>query len=1002
MAPSLLPPGAAIHLRGVFRAEQDERVVGRAIEQGHLTQADADTARDEVAQSDDSGATLVQRLTARGLLDPKTTASIEASLAREAFVRAPVLREAPLPPEVQAAAADPGRHLGDFVLCDLKGRGGAGEVWRAWDRRLDRWVALKLSTAPIDSVSGRERFEREALAAGRLSHPNIVPIYQVGIDRDRVFLVMPFIDGNTLDQAALPIPQALEVMQKIAMAVEHAHQRGLVHRDIKPGNIMIDRSGNAFVLDFGLAHLRQENSSRLTRPGDVLGTAAYMSPEQARGDETAHGVHTDVYGLGATLYHLVTHKAPFRGDSFAAVVAQVLQGEPVRPRKIRPDIDLRVETIIETAMASDPKKRYQSAAAFADDLARVLADNPTRARPRGLEDLLKRGLRRHAVLTMAGLGVLVAGGLIVGFRARVQNERRAAVDALRDVAQLQLETALQLRRAGETRAMHKALPRLQIAYDRVRARGVQVAEVEYLMGRMHRALLNEDVALVHQERALREDPGFAPALYERTVLMSSQYGRLLDDVLGKLFVSGGSGVISIDAAEVLVPDLRRLREMILADCTRLESLPVHDVSLADATRGLLAYQRGQYKQARLLLGRSLAAVPDREELWDARARAEELDNSAQEASASYTEAIRRDRGYVPHLVGRCEMRRRMNDTSGAIEDATLATQLDPDFAEAWMCLGNVLLGQGHTDLMTGGDPQPRLAQAVHDFAEALRASKGRMGAAGRASVHRYLSIYKSRIGEDPMPDLAASEQFLDQAIAAAPQRPDYRGSRGRTLTRRAEVLMERNEDPSAQIDRAIQDLNAAEALDRRRPDAWDWRGIARTLRGRWKVEHGQDPSDDFAAAKMDLAEALRLYSGDGWTNLHMADLGIWKGRAETQRGEDPTTSFDEAEKDLTTARQILQGLSEPWVREAELQTARALAARKLGFDPARSRVAAAYAIDRALAIDPKFAEAWLAMAELEDERGSPERARVAAERAVSLNRSLAHRLTRLLRPGSKD
>jgi hypothetical protein len=323
------------------------------------------------------------------------------------------VRDGVLPPEAAAAAADPQRALAEFVLVTPLGQGGTAEVWKAWDRRLDRWVALKICMVMADSASARERFEREALAVARLSHPGIVQVFQVGTDRGRSYLVMPYIDGRTLEGAELPPRRAIEVMHAVALAVEHAHAQGVVHRDLKPGNILVDRDGGVRVLDFGLAFLREQASQRLTRPGEVLGTASYMAPEQARGDPEAHETAIDVYGLGATFYFLVTGRAPFVGDRLAAVLAKVVNAELVAPSRVRPELDPRIDAVVLRAMDKDPRRRYPTAAAFAEDLQRILDDRavePARAAPpagagAGL-------VRRHASMAVAAAAALAGAAVI--------------------------------------------------------------------------------------------------------------------------------------------------------------------------------------------------------------------------------------------------------------------------------------------------------------------------------------------------------------------------------------------------------------------------------------------------------------------------------------------------------------------------------------------------------------------------------------------------------------
>jgi tetratricopeptide (TPR) repeat protein len=955
-------------LQGLLQAEQDDRVLRRALSAGLLSGAALTEA--EAAVEEGRAASLTEAVVAAGKIDRAALAALEEALAREDWGRPPVVREreTALPPEAAAVTGDPGRHLQDFILVDLRGRGGAGEVWRAWDRRLDRWVAVKLSTASLESASGRERFEREALAAARLRHPNIVPVYQVGAERGRPFLVMPFITGRTLEGQRLEVRRALEIVRTAARAVEHAHRQGLVHRDLKPANVMVDEAGEVFVLDFGLVYLRRESASRLTRPGDVLGTAAFMSPEQARSDEHATDVGTDIYGLGATLYALVTGRPPFEGDSFAAVVAKVLNEDPPPLRRSGPGLDARLVAVIARAMAKDPRQRYPSAAALAEDLDRLLAGRPPDARRPSVRTRLAAWARRHPVLaTSLAAGVLaLAGG--AALRLRVEAERRAAVDALREVARLSLESALERRRAGDTRAMRRALPLLQAAYDKVRARGAREAEVEYLMGRMHRALMDEPKALAHQRQALALEPGYGPALYEQVVLLSAAYARTLDDAFAKLLVAEPLSRERVEAIERARPELATKAADLLLYAKRLEHLDLGQTRV-QAARGIVAYLRGLHAEAREQLRRALATDPLMEEAWDALARAEEAGSGWRAAEATYGEALALDRGYAPHHIGRCELRRRIGRYREAVADADAAIAIDPGLIDGWICRAGAQTNIGHDLTMSNADARAAYAAAERDYDEVLRRSGGRLGHHGRGTLHRYRALYLMRTGGDPLPDLDASAADHDRSVALEPDAPEHFTGRGRTYGRRAVLRMERGQDASSDVQAAIADFTHAYTLDHRRADALMWRGDLYANRARFRAARGEAAWDDFAAASTDLEAALVQHDADPWAHYHRGMHRTWQAEAESAAGRDPTESLAIAQRGLTFAARRLPRYADPQVLLARVHLVRAAHLRTLGQDAAASLASAAFTLERALVVDPNSAEAWATLARLERLRG---------------------------------
>ena len=266
------------------------------------------------------------------------------------------------------------RRFGDYELLGELARGGMGVVYRARQVSLDRVVALKMIlSGQFASEAEIRRFRAEAEAAAHLDHPHIVPIFEVGRHQGHAFFSMKLIAGGNLGRHLaryLDDPEATaRLMATVARTIEHAHRKGMIHRDLKPSNILIDESGQPLIADFGLVK-RAGDGSSLTSSGVLLGTPAYMAPEQVSGDEAAPAA--DIYSLGAILYQLLTGRPPFRGGTVAETLAQVLEHDPVPPRKLRPSIPRELEYICLKCLEKSPGKRYHSAAALAADLERFL------------------------------------------------------------------------------------------------------------------------------------------------------------------------------------------------------------------------------------------------------------------------------------------------------------------------------------------------------------------------------------------------------------------------------------------------------------------------------------------------------------------------------------------------------------------------------------------------------------------------------------------------------
>ena len=337
--------------------------------------------------------------------------------------------------------------IGEFRILREIGRGGMGVVYEAEQTSMQRKVALKVLSPAITATSQAvKRFRREARAAGRLHHTNIVPIHAMGRHGGHWYYAMELVAGRPLSDVIADLGSAsddftdgsgtgtrayfvrvAETFAGVAEALQLAHDEGVVHRDIKPGNLLLDADGTLKIVDFGLARVEEAGPS-MTLTGDLLGTPAYMSPEQAAAKRNEIDHRTDIYSLGATLYEVLTLHPPFRGATLAELCSQILSTDPVRPRRVDRRIPRDLETIVLRAMEKEPGKRYGSAASLARDLRRYADGLTIRARPVGPLGRTWRRLRRNKVRTalVASVVVLAIGGAVVlHFAARESSRRRA-------------------------------------------------------------------------------------------------------------------------------------------------------------------------------------------------------------------------------------------------------------------------------------------------------------------------------------------------------------------------------------------------------------------------------------------------------------------------------------------------------------------------------------------------------------------------------------------------
>jgi WD40 repeat protein/predicted Ser/Thr protein kinase len=324
------------------------------------------------------------------------------------------------------------RWVGNYELLEEIGHGGMGVVFKACQRGLNRLVAVKMILGgSLSSAAAVARFRAEAELAAQLQHPGIVPIHEVGEHEGQPFFSMDYIEGRSLADLVrehpLPATAAASCLRAIAEAVQYAHEHGVLHRDLKPSNILIDAARQPRITDFGLAK-RLSEDSELTLSGQVLGSPSYAAPEQVAGQRNLIGPASDVYSLGAVLYHLLVRRPPFVAETLAATVGLVREAEPVPLRRLNLSVPADLETICLKCLEKDPRRRYPTAAALAEDLERFLRSDPVLARPVGTLGRLARWCRRKPLVAgLLGGVILLALAVLIGSPVavyRIQRERK--------------------------------------------------------------------------------------------------------------------------------------------------------------------------------------------------------------------------------------------------------------------------------------------------------------------------------------------------------------------------------------------------------------------------------------------------------------------------------------------------------------------------------------------------------------------------------------------------
>jgi serine/threonine-protein kinase len=361
-----------------------------------------------------------------------TTVNLGSTIDFVRFASSATPPEAPVAGKPSDVPGATGRRLGNYDLLEELGRGGMGVVYKAVPRLAGRTVAVKLVLGGAASgADDRRRFLAEVQSMARLRHPHIVPIHEIGEEEGCSYFSMEYMPGGTLSdkvrRGPVPVAEAARIIEHLAAAVQAAHEAGVLHRDIKPGNVMFDGDGTPKLTDFGLCKQLDQGDGH-TRTGAVVGTAAYMPPEQAGGTRELTAT-ADVYSLGATLYAVLTGRAPFIGRDFQQTIHRVLNDDPVPPRALRGEIPRDLEAVCLKALEKDAARRYPTAQALGEDLARWREGASTLARPQSWPQRIARRLRRHWRAVTLATVLLVTVSIAAALWPRPEPDRLAPVDA---------------------------------------------------------------------------------------------------------------------------------------------------------------------------------------------------------------------------------------------------------------------------------------------------------------------------------------------------------------------------------------------------------------------------------------------------------------------------------------------------------------------------------------------------------------------------------------------
>jgi len=916
-----------------------------------------------------------------------------------------------------------------YELVEFIGRGGMGDVYKARDLRLGRFVALKFLRR--DDPDQIKRFLREAQVQARVDHENLCPVYEVGEVEGHSYIAMQYVSGGSIKEIAdllSPIDK-VEIMVDVADALHAAHQAGLIHRDIKPANILVERnpggSWHPYVVDFGIAR-EIDTPNELTVSGMVLGTPAFSSPEQVRGESSTLDRRTDVYGLGATLYWFLTGRSPYEG-AYTEILSGVADRDPVPPHRIDRTIPVDLETIVLKCLEKEQDRRYDSARELSEDLRRFLAGEPITARPATVFYKLGKRVRKHPRLVTAAvvtLAAFVSLGL-VSLRANYQTRRQAAV------AQVLTEHAREIESFARVAAMMPLHDRTQerdaiegrmlaIEQEMDRLGEISSGPGHYALGRGWLALHDYDAARQHLERALRmgyTSPGVSYAL-------GMALGRLYQRDL-----TIARRIENDDLREARTVEIERnLRDPALALLRTGADTVVEAPQYAEA---LISFYGGHLDNA---LTETRGAFEAEEWLYEAKLleadilveKAAEMrlkgdtDGALEifgEADAAYTLASDIARSDPSIYEGQCSLwtqvmhlrSRRgesvVDDFEHAVEACGQALRIDPGRADVHERLSHLYWRWADIVNDRGGSAKPFLDQAIASADRAIELDPESVPAyftkGGALTVSALDAMSR---GDDPRPTLKAAVASFENAIAIDPSFVSAHDDLGYAWERMARYEMAVGLDPRPSLDRAISAFRKAIDLQPEYANAYNNSGIALWRRAIFELRTSSDPSDDLteAVAAFDAAIARNPTYAYAFANRGLARRTMAIVRFDD--GNDPLPMLDLARSDLDTALSLNPQIfwAYPEKTAVEILAARWFMAQ--GMDPRSFFEAATASASTALTVNPRNAVAYQSAAEVhrwraEDRlrRGLSVRTdlnegRRLVERALELNPGLANAL----------
>ncbi|MCP4896916.1 MAG: protein kinase [bacterium] len=907
-----------------------------------------------------------------------------------------------------------------YRIKECLGRGGMGSVYRAHDLQLDRDVAIKfLHRRDPDVV---RRFWREARSQAQADHENICQVYEVGEHAGHVFIAMQLVEGQSLMEAGLfmTLEERVRVMIAVCRAVHAAHQRSLIHRDLKPANVMVEQTARGwrpFVLDFGIA--RDLRNDDLTETGTVMGTMAYISPEQARGVVTELDARSDVYGLGATMYTLFAGTPPFAQSEGADTLWRIAH-EDIHPlRQREPSVPKDIDTIVMKCLEKEPERRYQSARQVADDLERFITGDPILAQPPTISYRIKKWTRKNNRLATVVATALVALSIMgaVAIKTRLDSSKRATLahQLGQEVREMETTTLLSAmlpthNRSAEVDALRQRLERIESETEELGsfARG----PASHALGNGYLLLDDYTRAVHHLQTAWNEgyqEPADAYAL-------GRAYGGKYQQALEELRQVEDPQTRESQQAEIE-------RELLDQAIHYLQEAESSGTDAPTYVKGLIAFYEKRYDQA---LDHAKAVTGQVDLIHEARrlegdirlemateqhirGDSEASRDAGQLAGDAYDFAATIGRSDAKVFTGLCarwtlEMERLFRSGepanqafNSAVASCTIALSINPQHIKALNQLSRANWKWAEHQIDQGGDPESHLDKAIR-LAEraAMIDPENLMSHYNRGCALRVTGTHTLSHGDDPRTSFGRAVTSFREALQINPAYVPAHDDLGFSLERKAKYELEQGLDPSPSIEEALASYREALTLSPTYPNSHNNLGIALLRRGQLEAKRGEDPRDTLQEAIESFEKALIHNPNYAYAHINKGFVfHVWADYL-VRIDESPSDIVEEGQAAFNAGTSINPNLSWGYRERALLELAGARFARTHDRSPRFALQAATRAIDSARSLSPDNASIWHAAAAValekarwfrtngQDPRNTLQRGEQAVHRALNL------------------